>query len=226
MGALQSLHIRMGQEAAPRRVTTAQAVAGHGLAQDRHASPLSPRQVLLAGSVAYARWGLPPASLRENLCVDFSTEQLASGDLLRVGSEVVLWMMFVCEPCGLLERRCPGTLKTLGAHRGMLARVLRGGTLRQGDAMALCRTRAPVFSNDWQGRVLQVARAVPENCWISYRQLAQLAGVHTAYCRAFPRILARLPAALACRVGSGAGLAGAVPWSGAELFDLELPRMG
>jgi hypothetical protein len=220
MGSLQSLHIRAANEAAPQAVTSAQAIAGLGLAGDRHASACSPRQLLLAGDCAYQRWNLPVAALRENLRVDFSTAQLASGDLLRVGSEVVLWMTFLCEPCGLLERRCPGTLKTIGAQRGMLARVLRAGPMRAGDEIAVRRAGAPVFSDDWPERVLQVARAVPEGHSISYRQLAQMAGVHTAYCRAFPRVLARLPPAVARRVVSEAQMTGAT-WSGAGFFDLE-----
>ncbi|MEG2881294.1 MAG: hypothetical protein RR928_24825, partial [Comamonas sp.] len=219
LGSLDSLYIRAGKEPAPRPVTTVQAIADFGLAGDRHASPLSPRQLLLAGSPAYQRWGLPCAALRENLRVDFSTSQLASGDLLRIGSEVVLWITFVCEPCNLLERRCPGTLRTIGADRGILARVLRGGELRQGDVIGVRRAAAPLFSDDWQQRVLHVARAVPEGFWLSHRQLAQMAGVHTAYCRAFPRVLARLPADMARRVGSGAGMGAALPWSGAGLFD-------
>ena len=220
IGSLKSLYIRVGKEPAPRLVTSVQAIADFGLAGDKHASPRSPRQLLLAGSIAYQRWGLPPASLRENLLIDFSTERLGSGDLVRIGTEVILWMTFLCEPCSLLERRCPGTLKTIGANRGMLARVLRGGVLRQGDAVAVCRSRAPMFSDDWQDRVLHVARAVPEGFRISYRQLAEMAGVHTSYCRAFPRVLSRLPAAVANRVKSEANMTGVPIWSGAELFDI------
>ena len=220
LGELQSLYIRVAKEPAPRPVSTAQAIANFGLAGDCHASPRSPRQLLLAGRPAYERWGLPSASLRENLLLDFSTAQLASGDLVRIGGEVILWITFVCEPCNRLERRCPGTLKTIGADRGMLARVLRGGELRQGDEVAVCRAKAPMFSDDWRERVLQVARAVPEGSWISHRQLAEMAGVDTAYCRAFPRVLSRLPAAVAGRVGSDAGKTGALAWSGAGFFDI------
>lgn len=218
IGSLQTLYLRAGKEPAPRPVTSAQAIAGLGLAGDRHASACSPRQLLLAGDCAYQRWNLPPASLRENLRVDFSTAQLVSGDLLRVGPEAVLWMTFLCEPCGLLERRCPGTLKTIGAQRGMLARVLRAGPVRAGDEIAVRRASAPVFSDDWAERVLQVARAVPEGHSISYRQLAEMAGVATAYCRAFPRVLARVPPAVALRVASEARIKGAI-WSGAGFFD-------
>lgn len=220
LGSLQALYLRDGKEPAPRPVMSVQAIAGLGLAGDRHASPRSPRQLLLAGDCAYQRWNLPPAALRENLRVDFSTGQLASGDLLRVGSDAVLWMTFLCEPCGLLERRCPGTLKTIGAQRGMLARVLRAGPIRAGDEIAVRRAGAPVFSDDWAERVLQVARAVPEGHSISYRQLAEMAGVHTAYCRAFSRVLARLPAAVAHRVGSEAQMTAAT-WSGAGFFDFD-----
>ena len=73
-GLLKSLYIRVGKEPAPRPVTTAQAIANFGLAGDKHASPQSPRQLLLAGSTAYAHWGLPAASLRENLLIDFPTD--------------------------------------------------------------------------------------------------------------------------------------------------------
>ena len=220
LGSLTSLYIRVGKEPAPRPVTSSQAIADFGLAGDMHASPESPRQLLLAGSTAYAQWGLPPTSLRENLLIDFSTERLASGDLLRVDNEVILWMTFLCEPCNLLERRCPGTLKTIGTNRGVLARVVQGGPLREGDAIAMCRSKAPVFSDAWQDRVLHVARAVPEGFRISYGQLAEMAGVHPAYCRAFPRVLSRLPAAVANRVGSEAKLPGVPLWSGAGLFDI------
>lgn len=218
MGSLKALYVRVGKEPAPRRVPAAQAVAGSGLEGDRHASPRSPRQLLLAGTTAYERWCMPPTSLRENLLVDFSFESFNSGDLVRIGSDAILWLTFFCEPCSLLERRCPGTLKTIGTNRGMLARVVRGGTLREGDAVALCRSAAPVFSNDWQERVLHVARAVPEGFWISYRQLAELAGVPNAYCRVFPRVLKQLGATTANRVVSEADMAGRRAWSGAALF--------
>ncbi len=226
MGSLKALHVRVGKEAAPRRVSTARAIAGFGIEDDKHASPRSPRQLLLAGTTAYERWNMPPTSLRENLLVDVSTERLHSGDLVRVGSDAILWLTFHCEPCSLLERRCPGTLKTIGAHRGMLARVVQGGTVHEGDAIALCRSGAPVFSDDWRERVLHVARAVPEGFWIGYRQLAELAGVPTAYCRAFPRVLARLDATTANRVVGEADMAGRRAWSGAELFAVQIGSPG
>ncbi|MCZ8073931.1 MAG: MOSC domain-containing protein [Paucibacter sp.] len=197
-----------------------QAMANYGIVGDRHACPHSPRQLLIGGSPAYERFGLADATLRENLRVDFSTADLRSGDLLRLGSEVVLWLTFHCEPCSLLERRQPGIVKTIGKHRGMLARVLRGGTVGLGDGISLTRASVPAISEDWQTRVIGVARAVPAGHFIVYRQLAEMAGVANAYCRAFPKLLSRLPVDVSSRViGAARSLPGPL-WNGAELFDV------
>lgn len=220
IGSLQALYVRAGKEPAPRYVAEVEAISGYGLAGDRHASLLSPRQLLIAGTDAYQCWGLAEGALRENLRVDFSTSGLASGDLLRIGSDVVLWITFLCEPCRLLERRSPGIVAKIGRDRGMLARVLRGGTIRSGAEVAICRAMAPAFSDQWQTRVQQVACAVPEGAWISYRQLAEMAGVQTAYCRAFPKVLAQLPANVAARVRSQRGAADEAAWSGDGFFGM------
>lgn len=220
IGSLRSLYGRFGKEPAPRLLAHAEALADYGLIGDCHACSHSPRQLLIAGDDAYQRFDLPDAALRENLRVDFSTEHLQSGDLLRVGCDVVLWLTFHCEPCSLLERRCPGTINIIGQHRGILARVLRGGALRIDDEISLARSGIPAMSNDWRTRVLNVARAVPVGHYIVYRQLAEMAGVDTAYCRAFPKLLSKLPVDVSSRIRSGASSLPGSKWSGAELFDV------
>lgn len=226
VGTVRSLYTRLSKEPAPRPVSHFQALANFGIAGDKHASPNSPRQLLIADEVTYRRFQLPEAALRENLLVDFSTEHLRSGDLLRLGSEVVLWLTFHCEPCSLLERRCPGTIKSIGDHRGMLARVLCGGFVRTGDPIQISRSRIRAMCNDWQGRVLRVAGAVPPGQFIVYRQLAELAGVANAYCRAFPRVLSKLPVEVAARVRSGASAGMGRQWDGAGFFDMHIHLSG
>lgn len=195
-------------------------MTNYGIVGDRHACMHSPRQLLVAGDVAYHRFGLAETILRENLRINCSTADLRSGDLLRVGSEVVLWLTFHCEPCSLLERRHAGIVKTIGQHRGMLARVLRGGTFGVGDEVSLARASLPAISDDWQVRVLGVACAVPAGHYVVYRQLAEMAGVANAYCRAFPKVLSRLPTEVSSRVvGASSNLPGP-RWNGAELFDV------
>lgn len=220
VGSVLSAFTRAARRSEPVRTRALHAVAHHGLAGDVHASVHSPRQLLLASALTYARFQLPDAALRENLLVDFSTEELQSGDLLYVGSEVILWMTFQCEPCKLLEHRCPGIAKAIGMQRGMLARVLRGGTLQEGDAVFRRVACIPAMSNDWQDRVRAVVQWVPEGRWISYARLAQLAGVGTTYCRAFPAVLARLPPLVASRARAHGAAASTAQWDGGALFDV------
>lgn len=218
-GQVLALYQRVAKEPAPRRVTQVQAVAHYGLVGDKHALPHSPRQLLLADVATYQDFHLPEAALRENMLIDFSAADLASGTLLRIGAEVVLWITFHCEPCSLLERRCPGTLKAIGQRRGVLARVVRGGVVQQGDAICTAASGMPAISGDWQARVLWVAQSVPAGQHISYRLLAEMAGVASGYCRAFPKVLARLAPEVASRVHSAASAQPGPTWNGAELFD-------
>lgn len=221
IGSVQTAYSWAAKGAEPRHLLRVDTVANYGIVGDRHACPHSPRQLLVAGNAAYEQFGLPETTLRENLRIDCSTSHLHSGDLLRLGSEVVLWLTFQCEPCGLLERRHPGTVRTIGKHRGILARVLRGGSFGVGDEVSLVRSFLPAMSDDWQTRVLGVASAVPAGQYIAYRQLAEVAGVAKAYCRAFPKVLSRLPLDISSRVVSAASTLPAPRWSGTELFAVE-----
>ncbi|MCV2360367.1 MOSC domain-containing protein [Paucibacter sp. TC2R-5] len=197
----------------------ARASAGAGLQGDKYANPLSPRQLLIASSLTYRDLRLQAALLRENLLIDFPTQELSSGSLLQIGRTLVLWITFQCEPCKLLERRQPGLVKALGGRRGVLARVLRSGTVRVGDPVSLRASAIPAMSDAWQDRVVQVLQHVPQGQVIDYSLLADLAGVAKSYCRAFPRALARHCPELAQRAQSGKVVSPEQRWGGVELFD-------
>lgn len=201
------------------------AIAGLGLAGERHAAAHSPRQVLIVGDEAYRRFGLPDGVLGENLRVPGRTDDWRSGELLQVGDEVVLWLTFACEPCGRLDRQHNGLSRTIGRHRGMLARVMRGGLLLGNDPVRRIGSALPLhpdlFSDDWRVRVHGVARAVPPGRWIGYAQLAAMAGVASTYCRAFPRVLAGMPTEVGARVRSAAQALPDAPWDGDGLFDID-----
>lgn len=202
-------------------VTSLQAIAGVGLAGERHADPLSPRQVLLAGADAYARHGLAPHALGENLLFDGDTASLRSGQLLQVGGQAVLWLSFQCEACGQLDLIRKGLAKAIGIHgdqrRGMLARVLHGGIIQSGDAIVLLGATLPGWSDDWRERVATVLARVPDGMVVDYRQLARLAGLQTGYCRAFPKIAREL--GLAHKAVATSSAPGLPRWQGSELFD-------
>lgn len=223
IGRVLAIAVRAASRELPRAVEAIAADAGMGLAGDIHADALSPRQVLLAGAPAYARYGLPPQALRENLLLDIDTSHFTSGTLLRVGAATVLRLTFACEACGYLNARRPGIAADIGRERGMLARVLCGGTLRVGDPVVQLPAGLPgaflplpAWSDDWRERVAAVLARVPPGMVVEYRQLARLAGVQPVYCRAFPRLARSLG------LGHGAvpmaGAPGVPRWQGMELF--------
>lgn len=200
-----------------QRQLTAQAVAGTGLMGDVHADPLSPRQVLLAGTAAYERHALPPGALGENLLIGLDTSVLASGTLLAIGPEAVLAVSFQCEACGYLDAQSPGLAKRIGTQRGVLARVLRSGTITEGDALRLLPGRGQQWPEDWRERVRMVLQRVPDGLVLEYAQLARLAGVQASYCRVMPRIVRE--AGLAEKAVAKGAQSDTVRWDGRGLFD-------
>jgi hypothetical protein len=194
------------------------AIAGTGLAGNRHANPLSPRQVLLASASTYADFQLPPHALGENLLVDADTAALASGTVLRIGETVLLRLMFQCEACGHLDAFQAGLSGRIGRRRGILARVLAGGAIHSGDRIRDLGRMLPAWDDDWRARVAQVLRAVPDGMVLGYAQLALLAGVQPAYCRAFPRLVAKLGPPYAGKALSAQAAAGQRRWDGQGLF--------
>lgn len=197
------------------------ACANSGLDGDVQRDVLSLRQLLVAGTPAYDRLGLPSNALRENLLLDVDSAALASGQLLAVGAEAVLWLTFPCEPCGRLNLRQERLSHTIGAQRGMLARVLRSGDVHVGDPVRLLAATLPPWSPDWRARVEAVLAQVPPGMVVEYRQLARLAGVALTYCRVFPRVARELGLA---DKAVGLQSASTLPrWDGAGLFEHAMP---
>lgn len=219
IGTIEGLAARAMARSPPLAAAQLQVVAGVGIAGDPHAHPCSPRQLLLASQAAYDALALPPLALRENLLVDFDTAALASGTVLRIGPEVTIRLMFQCEACGALDLHRPGLSRVIGARRGMLARVLAGGTIRPGDAICRLDTRLPAWPEDWRARVALVLEAAPPGWVLEYRQLARLAGIQSSYCRAFPRVLQGLGPAYAARAVTAQSASKLPRWDGAGLFD-------
>lgn len=217
--SVTGLALRPAGAPRPGRVDHVRAIDGLGLEGDIHAAALSPRQLLLADASVYEDFSLPAHALGENLLLDLDTASLQSGAVLCIGDTVRLRLMFQCEACGQLEAVQQGLARRLGPRRGILARVLRGGVIRHGDAVRELGVLHPPWSDDWRERVRRVLDAVPSGMVIEYRQLAHLAGIQSSYCRAFPRLLARLGADYTCKAVTAQSSHSAARWDGAGLFD-------
>ena len=60
---------------------------------------------------------------------------LEEGQRLALGGQVVLQITGPCAPCARMDEIRPGLREELEGRRGMLASVVRGGTIRAGDAI-------------------------------------------------------------------------------------------
>jgi MOSC domain-containing protein YiiM len=98
-----------------------------------HGRQDSPRQVLLVDSETLQAMSLTPGIIRENITTSgLNVNGLEIGQKLRVG-ETRLEVSAVCTPCDQLEKIRPGLRREIWGRRGMLCRVIEGGTIRRGD---------------------------------------------------------------------------------------------
>jgi hypothetical protein len=217
IGSVAALAIRPARSLPPQRADRVVALGGAGLAGDVHADPLSPRQLLLAGSPAYQSLDLPAHALRENLLLDLDTARLARPRAAG-RRNVRLRLMFQCEACGRLDLQRPSLARALGARRGMLARVVTGGEMLPGDLVRDLGPQMPPWSDDWRERVLSLLKVVPTEYVVEYAQLARLAGIASSYCRAFPALLRKLEPRYALRAVARDAAPERPRWDGRGLF--------
>lgn len=113
-------------------LSEARAIANRGLEGCAHARP-GQREILIVDGETLDAMNLAPGSIRENITTTgLNVNGLEVGRRLRIGG-VYLEVSGVCTPCDQLERLRPGLRRELWGRRGMLCRVIEGGTIRRGD---------------------------------------------------------------------------------------------
>lgn len=116
-------------------VETVEVVADLGFAGCAHARKGGSRQVLLVDKETLDAMELHPGVIRENITTEgLNVNGLALGQRLRIGT-VLLQVSTVCTPCDQLEKVRSGLRREMYGRRGMLCRVLEGGTIRAGDSI-------------------------------------------------------------------------------------------
>jgi MOSC domain-containing protein YiiM len=110
-----------------------QALRDSGIEGCAHARPGGKRQILLVDRETLDAVSLRPGVIRENITTEgLNVNSLVPGQRLRVG-EARMEVSAVCTPCDQLEKVQPGLRRELRGRRGMLCRVIEGGTIRRGD---------------------------------------------------------------------------------------------
>jgi hypothetical protein len=188
---LRYVYLKPKRNGAMLRVQRATTTAGLGLDNDCNASAASPRQVLLVSSDSVKRLRLAPQDLRANLIVDLNVDALQSGTVLRFG-ETRIWLTLACEPCRKLEIVRRGLAREVGGGRGMLGRVITGGELREGAPVVVDDESLPALADRWQARIVDILGHLPSDMNVTFARLAEIAGLQSTYCRAFPALLRRL----------------------------------
>lgn len=124
-------------------VSTATLITGVGLDGDKHAVGASDRQVLLADKETLDAVGVLPGTIKENLTVEgVNVMQLPVGSRVRLGQIAVLEITKVCEPCFRMDEIRDGLRQELEGRRGMVSRVVRGGTISVGDSITIERSES------------------------------------------------------------------------------------
>ena len=142
------LHLfRAPQRRAPmEELASAEVVKNAGLQGCAHARG-GKRQVLLADAETLGAFQLEPGITRENVTTEgLDVNGLAIGQRLRLG-EVELEVSAVCDPCEQIEALRPGLQAEMQGRRGMLCRVLTGGTLQRGDVIIVLEEKTLTAEN-------------------------------------------------------------------------------
>jgi MOSC domain-containing protein YiiM len=119
-------------------VRSANVIEGQGLEGDKHAGGAPDRQVLLADKEALDAVSVKPGTIKENLTVEgLNVMALPAGSRLHLGATAVLEITKVCEPCFRMDEIRMGLKEELVGRRGMVARVITGGSISVGDRITL-----------------------------------------------------------------------------------------
>ncbi len=141
-----SLQLCVGHREPMGSVESAGVIAGFGIEGDRHATSegvRAARQVLLMDEETLEAFGLVHGEVRENITTSgLDPTFLQEGQRLALGGQVVLQITGPCAPCARMDEIRPGLRLELDGKRGMLASVVRGGTIRLGDAISALEAAA------------------------------------------------------------------------------------
>ena len=167
--------------------------AGLGIEGDVHANRLSPRQVLITVRSELDALAIDAGALHENVVLavaSASVGALRPGAALLTDRGVEIWLTMYCEPC----RRIAAVASDLTAlihRRGVLGRIVVGGEIVAGDAIALIPGRHVALPESPLRRFQDVVASIPQGRVLRYRDVTMAMGVADSFVRAIPGYIRR-----------------------------------
>ena len=137
-GTITNLHIARVKGTPSDPVQEATAISGLGLEGDRSAYEGNTRQVLFVDKEILDGAGLVPGQVKENITVTgMNVSQIQPGQVFTIGDNVTLEAVGDCEACGKMDAIRMGLMDEIQGKRGMLAKVINGGSIKVGDSVTV-----------------------------------------------------------------------------------------
>ena len=137
-GTITNLHIARVKWTPSDPVQEATAISGLGLEGDRSAYQGNTRQVLFVDKEILDGAGLVPGQVKENMTVTgMNVSQVQPGQMFTIGDNVTLEAVGDCEACGKMDAIRMGLMDEIQGKRGMLAKVINGGSIKVGDSVTV-----------------------------------------------------------------------------------------
>ena len=137
-GTITNLHIARVKGTPSDPVQEATAISGLGLEGDRSAYEGNTRQVLFVDKEILDGAGLVPGQVKENITVTgMNVSQIQPGQVFTIGDDVTLEAVGDCEACGKMDAIRMGLMDEIQGKRGMLAKVINGGSIKVGDSVTV-----------------------------------------------------------------------------------------
>ncbi len=137
-GTITNLHIARVKGTPSDPVQEANAISGLGLQGDRSAYEGNLRQVLFVDKEILDGAGLAPGQVKENITVTgLNVAETKPGQVFTIGDSITLEAVGDCEACSKMDAIRLGLKDQLQGKRGMLAKVINGGSIKIGDSITV-----------------------------------------------------------------------------------------
>ncbi|MAF39157.1 MAG: hypothetical protein CL696_09845 [Chloroflexi bacterium] len=137
-GTITNLHIARVKGTPSDPVQEANAISGLGLEGDRSAYEGNLRQVLFVDKEILDGAGLAPGQVKENITVTgLNVAEIKPGQVFTIGDSITLEAVGDCEACSKMDAIRLGLKDQLQGKRGMLAKVINGGSIKIGDSITV-----------------------------------------------------------------------------------------